>query len=181
MLRGSGLPWPDGYPGWRGCAVEKQKAGRVCTPKRDAGLLCAPHNKNSPQQNGTPLFAENSVFAQFHKDLQPIAQDTIITKETPSAFVGTDLDARLKKQGIKKVIVAGLMTHMCISSTARDAVPLGYSVIIPEDATATRDLDDGKGGVVDHDTLQRAALAGVADVFAEIMTTDQVMALAVEK
>lgn len=37
------------------------------------------------------------------------------------------------------------MTHMCISSTARDAVPLGYSVIIPEDATATRDLDDGKG------------------------------------
>lgn len=73
------------------------------------------------------------------------------------------------------------MTHMCISSTARDAVPLGYSVIIPEDATATRDLDDGKGGVVDHDTLQRAALAGVADVFAEIMTTDQVMALAVEK
>ncbi|ELY2041648.1 cysteine hydrolase [Enterobacter cloacae complex sp. RIVM_C039474] len=137
--------------------------------------------KNNPQQNGTPLFAENSVFAQFHKDLQPIAQDTIITKETPSAFVGTDLDARLKKQGIKKVIVAGLMTHMCISSTARDAVPLGYSVIIPEDATATRDLDDGKGGVVDHDTLQRAALAGVADVFAEIMTTDQVMALAVEK
>lgn len=95
--------------------------------------------------------------------------------------MGTDLDARLKKQGIKKVIVAGLMTHMCISSTARDAVPLGYSVIIPEDATATRDLDDGKGGVVDHDTLQRAALAGVADVFAEIMTTDQVMALAVEK
>lgn len=43
------------------------------------------------------------------------------------------------------MIVIGLMPHMCISSTARDAVPLGYSVIIPEDATVTRDLDDGKG------------------------------------
>ncbi|CAH5631387.1 hypothetical protein AI2983V1_2299, partial [Enterobacter cloacae] len=43
------------------------------------------------------------------------------------------------------VIVIGLMPHMCISSTARAAVPLGYSMIIPEDATATRDQDDGKG------------------------------------
>ncbi|MCU6278576.1 cysteine hydrolase family protein [Enterobacter quasiroggenkampii] len=137
--------------------------------------------KNDSQQNDTALFAENSVFAQFHKDLQPTAQDSIITKETPSSFVGTDLDAQLKKKGIKKIVVAGLMTHMCISSTARDAVPLGYSVIIPEDATGTRDLDDGKGGVVDHNTLQRAALAGVADVFAEIMTTDQVMALKIKK
>ncbi|HCM9253272.1 cysteine hydrolase family protein [Enterobacter cloacae] len=129
----------------------------------------------------SPLFAEGSVYAQFHKDLQPSAQDTIITKATPSSFVGTDLDAQLKKKGIKTVIVIGLMTHMCISSTARDAVPLGYSVIIPEDATATRDLDDGQGGVVDHKTLQRAALAGVADVFAEIMTTEDVIALPVTK
>lgn len=43
------------------------------------------------------------------------------------------------------MIVIGLMPHMCISSTARDAVPLGYSMIIPEDATATRDQDDSKG------------------------------------
>lgn len=127
----------------------------------------------------SPLFAEGSVNAQFHQDLQPSARDAIITKATPSAFVGTDLDSQLKKKGIKKVIVIGLMTHMCISSTARDAVPLGYNVIIPEDATATRDLDDGHGGVVDHKALQRAALAGVADVFAEIMTTKDVMALPV--
>lgn len=127
----------------------------------------------------SPLFAEGSVYARFHQDLQPSARDAIITKATPSSFVGTDLDAQLKKKGIKKVIVIGLMTHMCISSTARDAVPLGYNVIIPEDATATRDLDDGQGGVVDHKALQRVALAGVADVFAEIMTTKDVMALPV--
>ncbi|MGK3630353.1 isochorismatase family protein [Enterobacter cloacae] len=127
----------------------------------------------------SPLFAEGSVYAKFHQDLQPSARDAIITKATPSSFVGTDLDAQLKKKGIKKVIVIGLMRHMCISSTARDAVPLGYNVIIPEDATATRDLDDGQGGVVDHKALQRAALAGVADVFAEIMTTKDVMALPV--
>lgn len=127
-----------------------------------------------------PLFAEGSKFAEFHKDLQPSAQDVVVTKATPSSFVGTDLDKQLKQKGIKTLIVTGLMTHMCVSSTARDAVPLGYGVIIPEDATATRDLASWDNKVVDHATLQRAALAGVADVFAEIKTTQGVLAMAVK-
>ncbi|MNP51628.1 hypothetical protein D3C76_1459680 [compost metagenome] len=52
-------------------------------------------------------------------------------------------------------------------------------MIIPEDATATRDLATWDNQIVDHAVLQRAALAGVADVFAEIKTTDQVLALPV--
>ncbi|KFD20424.1 cysteine hydrolase family protein [Yokenella regensburgei] len=127
-----------------------------------------------------PLFAEGSVYAEFHKDLLPGANDITVKKATPSAFVGTSLDAQLKKRGINQLVVTGLMTHMCVSSTARDAVPLGYSVIIPEDATATRDLNDWQGGVVDHRVLQRAALTAVADVFAEISTTERVLALPVE-
>ncbi|WBF44223.1 cysteine hydrolase family protein [Serratia rubidaea] len=128
-----------------------------------------------------PLFAAGSVYAEFHQELQPTAQDAVIEKATPSAFVGTDLDAQLKKQGVTTLLVAGLMTHMCVSSTARDAVPLGYSVLIAGDATATRDLDDGAGGVVDHRVLQRAALAGVADVFAEIHSTRDILSLPVSR
>lgn len=127
-----------------------------------------------------PLFAEGSTYAEFHKDLQPASGDRVITKATPSSFVGTDLDKQLKALGIKKLIVTGLMTHMCVSSTARDAVPLGYEVIIPEDATATRDLATWDNKVVDNATLQRAALAGVADVFAEIKTTQAVLAMPVK-
>lgn len=84
-----------------------------------------------------PLFAESSVYAEFHQALQPAKGDAVITKAI--ALVGTDLDDQLKKQGIKTLIVAGLMTQMCISSTARDAVPLGYDVLIPQDATVTRE------------------------------------------
>lgn len=124
-----------------------------------------------------PLFAEGSKFAEFHQDLQPGKADKVITKATPSSFVGTDLDKQLKQHGIKTLIVTGLMTHMCVSSTARDAVPLGYEVIIPEDATATRDLATWNNAVVDHKTLQKVSLAGVADVFAEIKTTRQVLEL----
>ncbi|CAI0736633.1 cysteine hydrolase family protein [Serratia ficaria] len=126
-----------------------------------------------------PLFAEGSQFAAFHPDLQPAAGDKVITKATPSSFVGTDLDRQLKQAGVRQLIVSGLMTHMCVSSTARDAVPLGYQVIIPADATATRSLATWDHQVVSHADLQRAALAGVADVFAEIMSTDRVLALPV--
>ena len=126
-----------------------------------------------------PLFAKGSRFAEFHKDLQPGKNDRVISKATPSSFVGTDLQQQLDALGIKQLIVTGLMTHMCVSSTARDAVPLGYSVIIPEDATATRDLATWDNKVVDHKILQQSALAAVADVFAEIKTTDAVLALPV--
>lgn len=128
-----------------------------------------------------PLFAKGSHFAEFHKELQPTKADYVITKETPSSFVGTALDEQLKGQGIKQLIITGLMTHMCVSSTARDAVPLGYQVIIPEDATATRDLATWDNKVVEHNVLQEAALAGVADVFVEIKTTDEVLKMPVTK
>lgn len=127
-----------------------------------------------------PLFAKGSKTAKFHPDLQPGKTDHVITKATPSSFVGTDLEKQLKQMGIKKIIITGLMTHMCVSSTARDAVPLGYQVIIAEDATATRDLATWDHQVIDHDTLQKTALAGVADVFAEIFTTDQILKLPVK-
>lgn len=145
------------------------------------------HKNNMPvffvqhvgEANG-PLFAKGSRFAEFHKDLQPAKGDRVITKATPSSFVGTDLKAQLDNLGIKQLIVTGLMTHMCVSSTARDAFPLGFSVIIPEDATATRDLATWDNNVVDHNILQQASLAGVADVFAEIKTTDTVLAMPVK-
>ncbi len=155
--------------------------------KKTQELVKFAHDKKMPvffvRHEGpadSPLFAKGTTFSEFHKDLQPAAGDKVITKATPSSFVGTDLEKQLKDLGIKKIIVTGLMTHMCVSSTARDAVPLGFDVIIPEDATATRDLDTWDNKKVDHATLQRSALAGVADVFAEIMTTRQVMALPVK-
>lgn len=126
-----------------------------------------------------PLFQEGGRNSAFHDDLLPNQGEAVIMKATPSSFVGTDLDAQLKAAGIKQLIVIGLMSHMCISSTARDAVPLGYAVLIPDDATATRDLESWDGSVVDHKTLHRSALSGVADVFAEITLTDRLLKMPV--
>jgi nicotinamidase-related amidase len=69
--------------------------------------------------------------------------------------------------GKKQLIVAGFQTHMCISSTVRAALDLGYRTTVIADAAATRDLPDPTGGpAFAAAELHRAALAGLADRFA---------------
>ncbi|MGE0340978.1 MAG: cysteine hydrolase family protein [Xanthobacteraceae bacterium] len=95
------------------------------------------------------------------------AGEVIIEKALPNAFAQTSLQDELAKTGRKQLIVAGFQTHMCISSTVRAALDLGYRTTVVADAAATRDLPDPTGGpAFAAAELHRAALAGLADRFA---------------
>jgi nicotinamidase-related amidase len=65
-------------------------------------------------------------------------------------------------------MLAGFMTHMCVSSTARAALDLGYRVTIDAASCATRDLPDGKGGVMPAALIHEVALVELSDRFAII-------------
>ena len=95
--------------------------------------------------------------------------EAVVEKRLPNAFAGTDLDERLKAAGVKTLIVAGFMTHMCVSSTVRSALDHGYGTTVVANACATRDLPDGEGGVLSADGLHRAELAALSDRFAIIV------------
>ena len=95
------------------------------------------------------------------------AGETIVEKPLPNAFAQTNLQDELVKTGRKQLIVDGFQTHMCISSTVRAALDLGYRTTVVADAAATRDLPDPTGGpAFAAADLHRAALAGLADRFA---------------
>jgi nicotinamidase-related amidase len=130
---------------------------------------------------GSPVFAEDSAMSKFHSDIQPAANHTVVRKSSVSVFPSTDLDQRLKQAGIDTLVVAGLMTHACVAGAARDAVPLGYNVIVVDDACATRDLDMNDGQTLSHAALHSAALASIADTFGDILTTDQLLALPLKR
>lgn len=100
--------------------------------------------------------------------------ETIIEKGLPNAFAGTGLHDALAAIGRKRLVLAGFMTHMCISSTARAALDLGYQTTIAADACATRDLPipGAEGEVLTADDLHRSELAMLADRFAIICPTD---------
>ena len=100
--------------------------------------------------------------------LTPLPGETVIDKPLPNSFAQTGLADALKETGRHKLIIAGFMTHMCVSATARAALDFGYMSTVAADACATRDLPDGLGGVIAAYDVHRVALAELADRFAII-------------
>lgn len=114
------------------------------------------------------LFDRDGERGQIVVELTPAGDEAVVEKALPNAFAGTDLAAQISATGHKDLIIVGFMTHMCVSSTARAALDLGFRVTIDAQACATRDLPDGKGGRVDAATLNDVALVELSDRFAVI-------------
>ncbi|MFL6177545.1 MAG: cysteine hydrolase family protein [Ornithinibacter sp.] len=116
---------------------------------------------------GSPYDVRADIGAIVDR-VAPREGEPVIVKNFPSAFVGTDLDERLKAGSARNLLLAGFMTHMCVNSTARNAFSLGYSPTVVAAATATRALP-GIGEPVSAATMQAASLAAVADLFAVVV------------
>lgn len=116
---------------------------------------------------GSP-YDVSAAIGQISPEVAPEGDEAVVTKSYPSAFVGTDLEERLRTAGVQDVIVAGFMTHMCVNSTARSAFSLGFRPTVVAAATATRALPAPDGSVVPAAGLQAASLAALADLFAVV-------------
>lgn len=118
---------------------------------------------------GRPLFAEDSPTSAIVPQLAPRDGEAVIRKSLPNSFAGTDLHERLQASGRSELIVAGFMTHMCVSATVRAATDLKYRTTVVANATATRALPDPLGGTIPAETVHRTALAELADRFAVVV------------
>lgn len=114
---------------------------------------------------GTLLDPASPRAAILH-EVAPRAAEPVVAKRLPSGFTGTRLCALLQERGVSIPVLAGFMTHMCVSSTARAAAELGFRPWVVRDGCAARPLPDGSGGVLDAETVHRAHLASLADRFA---------------
>lgn len=94
----------------------------------------------------------------------------ILDKPRYGAFTGTDLESRLRSRGIDTVIVSGIATNICCETTAREASQLDFHVFFLSDGTATTDMN----GVTAAE-LQRATCASLGQVFAQIITIDEMI------
>jgi len=119
--------------------------------------------------DAAPIFNPTLPGFAFMPEVAPLSDETIIDKARPNAFSGTDLDDALQQTGRRELILVGMQTHLCVSATARAAGDLGYRSTIVRSACATRDLPDGRGGVITSSVLQDAALAELADAFATVV------------
>jgi nicotinamidase-related amidase len=115
------------------------------------------------------LFDPESSNFEIAPMVAAIEGEQRVEKGLPNAFAGTDLKEKLDADGRKSLIVAGFMTHMCVSSTVRAALDLGFGCTVVGGACATRDLPDGAGGTLAAADLHRAELAALADRFAVVV------------
>jgi len=159
------LPIPDG-------ARAVDRAAELLRWARRTGISVV-HVRNVARAE-SPLFAAGSPTVAPVAVLSARDGETVVIKSMAGAFSKTDLDATLRARRVDTLVLAGIMTHLAVDTSARDATVLGYKVVVASDATATRDLPG-----IDHATLQRASLAALSDRFADVMTTEAVLAVPV--
>ena len=111
---------------------------------------------------GTPAF-------EYKPEAMPVEGEPEITKNVNSAFIGTDLEERLRRDGAEVVAVAGLTTNHCCSTTARMAANLGFETWILDDALAAYACEAPDGELIPAETMHRTELAALNGEFGEVM------------
>lgn len=117
------------------------------------------------------FFLPNTEGAEIHETVQPLENENTIVKHFPNSFLKTDLESKLRDKGVTKVVVVGMMTHMCIDATVRAAADLGFETTLIEDACATRDLSY-QDKVVPAEQVHYAFLSALSFAYANVISTE---------
>jgi nicotinamidase-related amidase len=129
------------------------------------------HIKHCSSNPVSPLHATNAGN-KFHDLVKPINDEPVIKKNVNSAFIGTDLKEQLDNAKITKLVIIGLTTDHCVSTTTRMAGNLGFDTFIVSDATATFNKKGLQGQDYSAELIHETALASLNNEFATVITTD---------
>jgi len=129
------------------------------------------HIKHCSSNPNSPL-NETNKGNEFKDIVAPIDGESIIKKNVSSAFIGTNLKDRLDSEKISKLVIVGLTTDHCISTTTRMAGNFGYDTFVVSDATATFNNKGLDGQNFSADLMHETSLASLNEEFAMVVTTD---------
>ena len=121
------------------------------------------------------FFISGDRGTDIHDSVAHFEGEPIVYKHEPNSFLNTSLLELLKSWEIERVIITGMMTHMCVDATARAASDLGFQVIVAEDACATRDLKYGDT-VIPAEHVHKAFLAAL-ESYGKVMKSEEILAL----
>ncbi|MDD9903074.1 MAG: cysteine hydrolase family protein [Rhodospirillaceae bacterium] len=148
-----------------GVEAALEQGGKLIAKARTAGRPVI-HIQHKGASGG--VFDPDTDNFLIAPQVAPAGDEPVINKGLPNAFAGTNLEEVFRGLGCDSLIIAGFMTHMCVSTTARAALDLGIPCSVVADACATRDLPDAEGGVVRGRDLHRMELVALSHRFCPI-------------
>lgn len=132
------------------------------------------HVRHESIRPGATFFLPGTPGAQIYDLVKPREGENVVTKHFPNSFRDTDLLPMLRKLEVGRMVVCGMMTHMCIDTTVRAAYDHSFEVLLAYDACATKDLTfDGR--ITRADEVQRAFLGAIDCTFAKVAPVEQIL------
>lgn len=161
------------YGGERNNPEAEENAARLLVFWREKAwpLFHIKHNSTHPESRLVKGKPGNEI-----KDIvRPLDFETVIEKSVNSAFIGTDLQQRLDQGGIKTLVIVGLTTNHCVSTTTRMAGNLGYKTYLVSDATATFSRLGVDGRQYSAEIMHETELASLEGEFAKVISTEALL------
>ena len=134
------------------------------------------HIIHSSQNPVSRLHKSHPGF-EIKDEVKPLEGESLIIKDVNSAFIGTDLKERLENKGIHKLVILGLTTNHCVSTTTRMAGNYGFDVLLISDATATFDRIGINGEKFPSEIIHQTTLASLNEEFAKVIPTEELLEL----
>jgi nicotinamidase-related amidase len=167
----------DYFPGGKnelaGSVEAAANAGKLLDFFR-AGKLPVVHVRHESTRPGATFFLPGTPGAQINDSVKPLDGEIVITKHFPNSFRATELLPTLKNLDAGRLVVCGMMTHMCIDTTVRTAYDYGFEVLLAHDACATKDLTfDGR--TIPAEQVQQAFSGAINGTFAKVDSTGHII------
>jgi nicotinamidase-related amidase len=151
-----------------------QKAYMILQCFRESGNHHV-HIQHISLEPDATFFISGDRGTDIHDSVAHFEGEPIVYKHEPNSFLNTNLLELLRSWEIERVVITGMMTHMCVDATARAASDFGFQVIIAEDACATRDLKYGDTTIL-AEQVHKAFLAALT-WYGRVMKSDEIIAL----
>ena len=132
------------------------------------------HVKHNSKSEASPFNPANKGN-RIKSIVAPLPHEPIVEKEVNSAFIGTDLETKLRKRGVAQVVIVGLTTPHCVSTTARMAGNLGFESFVASDGTAAFEWPAHDGTIIPPEEMHFHALAALHGEFATVATCAEII------
>jgi nicotinamidase-related amidase len=167
----------DYFPGGKmelaGSLEAGEKAKALLTFFRNRGLPVI-HIQHLSVRPGAAFFLPDTAGVEFHETVKPREGETVFRKNYPNSFRQTPLLEYFRQTDITRLVIAGMMTHLCIDATTRAAFDLGFECLLAHDACAARTLSFGNLSVP-AEQVHTAFVAALHGIFAQASATSDLL------